>query len=329
MKRVLIAGLLLLLADVTNAAGGETLVVAGVFADSSVAAPYLQLRTDRGRDEYKLGISGWTVEGSFVRELDRNRALLVSADATPLNAHSSEYIYIDGDRAKDLEYENASYRLRGGLRFAHGQRSHTDVQLAALVEQLGEEVDPDLAAFWDDPHAGLDIAYAYSHRTNESPLVSAWDGLELGLRGEVYSGQETWSRIQATEAAAKTRGRLHFRQSVSLMAGDSLNTVNRFLPGGSWDALGASALYGFRYAEYRVDRALIASGGIDYLLPRNWRVGLRASCMRSNVENRCGHALNASTTWKTVGVNIGAGFAPDRDPILYAAVVAPLYRRVR
>ena len=329
MKRTLVAALLILLSDITPAAAGETIVVAGAFVDSSVAAPYLQLRTERGRDEYRFGISGWTIEGSWVRKLSPSRALLFSADATPFNAHSSEYIYVDGERASNLEYENASYRIKGGLRLTHDARSHTDVQLVALSEQLGEEVDPSLARQWNEPYAGVDVAYAYSHRTNENPLVSAWDGLELGLRGEAYSGQETWSRFTATEAAARTRGRLHFRQSITLMAGDSLTIVNRFLVGGSWDALGPTALYGLRYAEYRVDRALVASGGIDYLLPRHWRVGLRASCMRSNVENLCGQAINASTTWKTVGVNMGVGLSPDHDPTLYVAVVAPLYRRVR
>ena len=323
------ATILAILSFVSSADAGETLVVSGVFADSSVAAPYLQFLSTGARDETRLGISGWTVEGSWVRRLSNGRSFLLSADATPFNAHSSDYIYINGERAPELEYENASYRLRTGLRFQHDVRSRTDVQVAVLTEVLGNDVDPALAAYWDAPFAGLDVAYAWSERSNEKPLVSAWDGLEFGIRGEAYAGEETFGRITATEAAAMTRGRFHLRQSLALMSGHSLNTVSRFLAGGSWDALGTAALYGFRYAELRVEHAAVANGGVDYLLPRNWRAGVRTSCMVSDVEDVCGHALNASTTWRTVGVNFGVGFSPDRDPAAYVAVVAPLYRRVR
>jgi len=324
--------LLLLWPMAAGAADGETLLVSGALVDSSIAAPLIELRLDPvGRDEYRFSVSGWTLEGMWRRELSPSRTLLASADATPLHAHSSNRIYLAGTRMRDLEYENASYRLKAGVRFIHTARSATELQVVGLSEQLGSGSDPVLARFWDRPYTGIEFAHTYSNQTGESPLIAAWDGIELSVRGDSYAGQETWSRITVAEAASRTLGHFDLQQSLTVMNGKSLNMINRFLVGGSWDVLGANALYGFRYAEFRVDRAVIASGGVDYVLPRNWRIGVRGSHLRSNVANVSGHAINASTTWRTFGVNFGVGIphrsAGENDPVVYMALVAPLYRK--
>ncbi len=313
-------------------AEGETLLVTGALVDTSIAAPLIDLRFDPvGRDEYRFSVSGWTLEGMWRRELSPSRTLLVSADATPLNAHSSDRIYVAGTRMRNLEYDNASYRVKGGMRFIHSARSATEVQVVGLSEQLGSGVDPALARIWDRPYAGIEFTHTWSDKTAKNPLIAAWDGMELSVRGETYAGQQAWSRVTVAEAASRTLGRFDLQQSLTVMNGKSLNMINRFLVGGSWDVLGPNALYGFRHAEFRADRAVIANGGIDYLLPRNWRVGVRGSHLRSNVANVSGHAINASTTWRTFGVNFGVGIphrsAGENDPVVYMALVAPLYKR--
>lgn len=331
MKLNLAALLVVLLATPQTTAdetrSDETLLVSGAFVDSSLAAPFLQLRMDRGRDQYRLGFSGWTAEGTWTRHLSPTREWMLLADATPLYAHNSNRIYVDGERANELEYDNASYRIRSGVRWKRGQHARSEAYVVALTEQLGDGVEPALAAYWENPYAGVEVAHTYSLKSNEHPLVAAWDGVELAIRAETYIGDERWSRIAVSEAASMTHGRFDWRQSFTLLTGQSLNVVNRHLVGGSWDALGGNTLYGFRYGEYRVDRAVIVSAGADYLLPRNWRIGVRGSHMRSNVANPWGHAINASTTWRTFGVNMGLGFPSEGDPTVYLALVAPLYRR--
>lgn len=296
-------------------AAEDQMLVAGAVVDSSIAAPTLEWRVNRNNgDAYRLGISGWTIDGSW-----RRKALVLSADVTPIHAHNSNRIYVNGDRAAD--YDNASYRVKAGVRLAA-----TEINVVGLSERV-DNVDPAIARFWDKPYVGLEIAHTYSAKTAENPLIAAWDGVELSARGETYAGRESWSRLSLSEATSRTFGRIDLRQSLTLLNGKSLNVVNRFLVGGSWDVLGGTALYGSRYGEYRVQRAAIANGGADYLLPQNWRAGVRGSYMRSDAANTWGTAINASTTWRTFGLNMGVGFPENGDPLGYISVVAPLYRR--
>lgn len=316
---------LVLAASAAFGAEPQKLLVASVFVDPSIAAPVVRYSVDRGDGtSYALGLSGWTVDGEWTRRLSDSRALRFTADATPLNAHNSDRIYVNGRRAPELEYDNASYRARGGLRWTHSPRSTTDVLLVGLYESV------DLAR-WDHPYAGVELAHTYSIRNASESLISSFDGIEVTGRAELFAGNESWSRLSVIESAGRSFGRVHLRQSVALLQGSSLDTVNRFLAGGSWDALGGTAIYGLRYGELRLERAVIASGGADVRIGGNWRAGVRGSYVDGDTEATYGHALNVATTWKTIGVNLGVGIPEKRDgegdPIVYAALIVPLYKK--
>lgn len=310
----------------------EKLVVSSLLVDSSIAAPVLQLRVDRSNgDGYALGLSGWTVGGEWRRHLAPSKSLLLSADVTPLHAHSSNRIYLDGRRARDLEYDDASYRVRGGLRFTPSSHATTDVLLVGLKESIRNQSDPALTAFWKRPFAGVEIVHTASWLQSRHPLVAISEGIEVTARGEAMFGDRSWSGVSIGESGGRQFGRIHLREAVMAMTGSRLNTVNRFLVGGSWDLLGPSAFYGSRYAEYRVQRGVTGSLGGDVTIAGNWRAGVRASYLRSDAAHALGTSLNASTTWKTVGLNLGVGSARQqhgrRHAVAYAAIVAPLYRK--
>lgn len=312
---------LLFTAATVFAAEPEKLLVASVFADSSIAAPVLRYSVDRGDGtSYEIGLSGWTVDGEWTRAFSPSRAWHVAVDATPINAHNSDRIYVNGRRAPELEYDNASYRARGGLRLTHGPRATTDVLLVALYESV------DLPR-WDKPYVGVEVAHTYSVQSSSTPLISAFDGIEVTGRAELMAGQENWTRLSVIEQAGRTYGRLHLRQSLTLLHGSSLDVVNRSLAGGSWDALGGTAIYGLRYGELRLERAGIASGGADVRVARNWHVGIRGSVVNTDDQWLHGHALNFAGTWKTIGANFGVGIPEDGDAVVYGALIVPLYKR--
>lgn len=305
----------------------KKLLVSSAFADPSLVAPVVRLDVDRGDGtSYAVGLSGWTIDGEWTRRLTESRALRLTLDATPLNAHNSNLMYVNGTRAEELEYENASYRARGGMRFAHGARGTTDVLLVALYENVSN-VPSAVADRWDSPYAGVEVAHTYSVMNAREPLVGAFDGIEVTARGEVFSGNENWSRVMLVEQAGRNIGRFHLRQSLSIMTGSSLDVVNRFVVGGSWDALGGTAVYGTRYGELRLGRAVIASGGADVRLPRQWRVGIRGSYVGGDDDSTYGHAVNASKIWKTIGANFGVGVSENSDATFYAALIVPLYQK--
>ncbi len=329
-KLAFVASVVLLTAGRVRA--DSKLLVSSLLVDSSIAAPVVQFRVDNSDgDGYVLSLSGWTLGGELRRRRSPSSSWLLSADLTPLHAHSSNRIYVDGRRAKDLEYDDASYRVKHGLRFSSTPHSVTDLQIVILKESIGGLSDPDLLAFWKRPYAGVEIAHTRSYRTSSHPLVAASEGIEVTARGEAFVGEKIWSRFSIAESGGRQSGRLHLRQAVTVMTGRRLNRVSRFLVGGSWDTLGPGGFYGSRYAEYRVQRGVSASVGGDWSIVGNWRAGLRASYLNGDAVNAFGTALNASTTWKTIGVNLGIGSARQehgrRHATFYAAIVAPLYQK--
>lgn len=325
MKHTLAA--LLLFAAAAASAEEKRLLVSSAFGDPSLVAPVVRYDVDRGDGTtYAVGLSGWTIDGEWNRRLSESRALRFTADATPLNAHNSNLIYTNGTRDEALEYENAAYRVRGGMRFTPGARSTTDVLLVALYEDVSN-LPLAVAQRWSSPYAGVEVAHTYSIMNAREPLIGAFDGIELAAHGEVFAGDESWTRVSLVERAGKNVGRFHLRQSLAVMNGSALDIVNRFVVGGSWDALGGTAVYGLRYGELRVERAIIASGGADIRLPRQWRAGIRGSWIDADNGSTHGHAINVSKIWKTIGANFGVGRSADDDVTFYGALIVPLYQK--
>ena len=328
--RAVISLLLVLLPAFPLFAIEGKLLVSGIFADSSIAGPALRFTSDDGKgNKYAFGLTGRVIDGEWVRKQSGRRSLVLGAELTPFNAHNSDRQFVNGERVHELEYDSSAYRVRGGFRFTHDARSTTDVFLVGLMENADEAPDPAVRAFWDKPFYGIDASHTFIITESERPLVSSWDGFAITGRAEVFTGEETWSRWSFSERGAKQFGKIHLRQSVTSMTGKSLDVVSRFQVGGSWDVLGDTAMYGFKYGEYRVKRAILANAGADYVLPRDWRVGVRATYLNSDVDNTYGASLNVTKIWKTFGFNFGAGKAQDRggdtEPVLYFGLIAPLY----
>ena len=306
------------------------LLVAGVFADSSIAGPALRFTNDDGKgNKWMVGLTGRVIEGEWQKPMSGTRFLVLGAELQPFNAHNSDRQFVNGERVDELEYEGSAYRVRGGLRFMPNPRSTTDVFLVGLVEDADEAPQPGVRQFWDKPYYGVDLSHTFNITRGERPLVSSWDGFAIVARVEAYTGDETWSRVSLAERGAKQFGKIHLRQSVMGMNGKSLNVVSRFQVGGGWDVLGDTAMYGFKYGEYRIARGVLANAGADYVLPRDWRIGVRASYLHSDVDKTYGASLNATKIWKTFGFNFGVGAAEERggdsEPVVYFGLIAPLY----
>jgi hypothetical protein len=303
----------------------QTIVVASVLVDPSIAAPTVELRAPN----YRIGVAGWTAYADMTRSVSERTSVILLLDATPTNAHNSNRIFMNGQRERTLEFDSASYRVRGGIRQTWSPRSESDILVVGLYESIeGAAVAP-IAAYWEKPYTGVELIHRYSSITSSNPLVGSFEGIEYTARAEMFTGETNWQRLSVEQRAGKSFGKVHLRESVTILHGDSLNVVNRFLAGGSWDILGGTALYGYRYGEFRVERGVIANAGIDYRVAGNWQAGLRASHLSSDVEDTWGYAVTASTTWKTFGVSLGLG-VPERsnsDPVFSIALVAPLYRK--
>jgi len=318
-----------------------SLLVSSVFADSSVVVPVVSYRHgDPKGIEYRVGVSGWTVDGQWTARRSPLHSLLFAADLTPLNAHNSDRVYEEGERREDLDYENASYRARGGVRFHLGDGTtngdsttdHTtiDVLLVGLYESVSG-LSTRAMNRWDRPYAGLEVAYGFRNVRAERPLIAQIDGLEITVRGEGFVGEDEWTRITYSQQWGNTLGRFHLRQGSFAVLGTADDFVNRSLIGGSWDALGGTAVHGLRQGELRTSHGIGGNFGTDVRFAGNWFVGPRLSLLISE-DIIQGYALNVSGTWRTVGFSGGVAIAESTDyrrteRQFYAALIVPLYRR--
>ncbi|HKR62363.1 MAG TPA: hypothetical protein VJZ00_01425 [Thermoanaerobaculia bacterium] len=287
-------------------ASADVRVLSGaVLIEPGQAAPVLKLRNiGTNGTTWELGVSGWTMSA----EIERRR-FFANVALTPLHAHSSNRIYVDGHRARELEFDSSSYIGTAGMRFHSNDRMTTE-----LAGVLGRD---------ESTYAGVTLAQRYRRVTASDPFDTRIDGVELSALGELYSGGGTWSRLTLMESAGRTMGRVHLRQSAAVVAGSHLNRVRDFLLGGSWDALGPTAIFGRHYAEYRVTRGIVANAGADYTLTPRWTLGARVSAFRAPSADATGAALQ--TTMHIRGAHVTVGVA--NRGLVYGSVSAAAFLR--
>ena len=321
MRSSVALALLLLLASAVNA---DTRLFTGtVLVEPGLAAPSLALRNigaDDGMWEFR--IDGWTASASVERPAERRRVFLASITATPYSAHSSRRMYADGERERALEFDSASYTIRGGMRIRGGEHATTELAALAGRDVIGDDAPPALRERWDAPYAGLVASQRYARVTARDPFDGRIHGFELGAWAEVYSGKRTWSRLTLTESAGRPIGRVHLRQSAAMLAGSNLDTVSAFLVGGSWDLLGPTAVYGRHYAEYRIERGIVANAGSDYTLTPRWGIGVRGSALRAPSITEYGAAVQ--TTVRVSGIRLTVGVAQQN--MFYATLTGAAFQ---
>jgi len=129
-------------------------------------------------------------------------------------------------------------------------------------------------------------------------------------------------------------GRFIAGERASVLTGRSLNRVSAFLAGGSWPAGDLRPLYGFRYAELRLDRAVTATGDLQFLLRDSLSVTGHVSALHANDLDAHGAAIDMTWSWRGIAFRAGVG-VPHADgrsnehPVFYASVLSATFVRAR
>jgi hypothetical protein len=99
------------------------------------------------------------------------------------------------------------------------------------------------------------------------------------------------------------------------MYGTHLDTVNAFLPGGSWDIIGPAAVYGTRYAEFRVNKGAVLGAGADYAIGA-WELGVRGSVIRAPRLHASGRMFQVAR--RLAGIHYAAAVGTSRGHTTFA-----------
>ena len=304
------------------------------YESTQLVVPVIALHSsdDRGV-EWNMWVTGWTLGADrSVARTARSR-WRVLARVTPVNAHASNYVYVDGRRSPAASYSAASIDLGGGLEVAHTQRWTGIYRGIALYERVGRSQSADIRHFWDRPFVGAETSQSYARIRSETLFGMRWDGLKADVSAQIYTGTRTWSRVRAAVGAGRRAGPLFVSGRTAVFTGQSLNTVNAFLTGGSWDLATPDLLAGYRYAEFRVSRAATIGAGLDLRIHGAWEVGVRSAYLRSPRLDRRGTAVQVMTVWRGAVVNAGvampqvAAARARGHAVLFATITAAVIKR--
>ncbi len=273
-----------------------------------VVVLYIPSETEIG---YSVGVLGWTLSGGISKNINRAIAYGVSAEITPLNSHNSNTVYRNGKEDQSLTYKNRTAQLRASMTINHTVGWKSELALLGLYESVADLRDKRIIDFWKSPFAGIEIQENYSSTTSNEPLRFRFDGLHCSGKMQLYYGSKSWWKGEFTFGAGKKLGNYFLNGSGAYLAGNSLNIVNQFLVGGSWDILTSTALYGYHYAEFRLNKALLISGGIDVEVVENVEIGFRVGYLNSSVEKTYGECLKISSVWQGISFNAGISFPED------------------
>ncbi|HEV7574043.1 MAG TPA: hypothetical protein VGQ21_21315 [Thermoanaerobaculia bacterium] len=309
------------IAVTTARADDLKVLTAAVLYESGLAAPSIELRSVAADGSlWRAGINGWSISLGRERLLTHDRRLIFEMTATPYDAHSSKRIYRDGVRRRDLEFDDAALIARAALRFRESEHAFIEPGVVIGKEIIGNNAPAALRDAWRSPYAGVTVTQRVRFITAEDPFTNRIDGIDVAATGEAYHGNRTWTRAIVSENAGRSFGRIHLRQSLAAYRGSSLDTVSAFLIGGSWDLLGSTAVYGRRYAEFRVNRGINANGGVDFSVTRSLDLGLRVSAFRSGPTHTTGTMLQV--TQRLGGYRLTAGVGRSNHRTTVVATVA-------
>src|SRR5712692_6216497 len=255
---------------------------------SLIAPLVLVFIPSQSESDWTLGILGWTVSGEWAKRLSPVATVKISTEFTPLNSHSSNYVYRNGNRDEDLNYRDLTLEVKGGLKLQHTNRWASEFNVVGLYEGISGLDDENVLNYWKRPFAGIEITDTYSHVISDDIFQSRWDGIKASGGAELFLGSAMWWRSSFSLSVGKKLGWMFLRAGSSFLLGNSLNTVNQFLVGGLWDIPGTNSVYGYHYAEFRLDRCYLVSGGIDMLLGGDWELGVRVGYLNSPVTIRYG-----------------------------------------
>ena len=302
------------------------------YQSKPILAPVVFLVSSRDDDrEWAIGVTGWTLAADAKQTLGPTWKRHAYIRMTPIHAHASTTIFVDGRRNRSEEFSDASLELGGGFEVAHRQGWTGAYRLIATYDAVSGLRDPSAEHFWRRPFFGVDVSQHYQRVTSDDVFRPRWDGFKADASLRVLTGAETWSQLRANAGAGRHAGQWFFRVNASAFAGHSLNTVSAFLIGGSWDVSSPDVLPGYHYAEFRLMSGGTIVGGVDMRVRGPWEVGVRSGVMYRDAVPISGTAIQLTTVWRGALFSAGLAF-PHRAPRqgdrvhLFATVGAAIVR---
>lgn len=305
---------------VSRAAAEEPLTVAlGAAGESSTAvvAPTVYVRAPLD-DRHLLWASqiGWTSSLGYEARLSRQTALLLEIRGTPWRANLADVAFQDGRLVEEGTFEAAQLVGDVGIRYS-GESDHRAELALAIFHPFVEGLPAETLDRWNTLHIGARLHLRAAWLRSDDPLRGRSDGLSLRADVRGFVGSSPWVDARIAVQGGRRWGRFFLSGSLSGFHITSADAFSRVAVGGSWDALGADAVYGFPLGAYRLASGAVLSVRSDIVLFGPLELGLRGSALASPDGLSYGGAVQLMLRVWGVDIHAGVGlgrpenFAPN------------------
>lgn len=274
-----------------------------------LVAPIVLFSWRNSSSELDLSQWGWTSALDWERKLSPDWSVLAGAELTPWHGHASNLLYAYGKRARNREFRDTSTEIRLGIRRRMAQVVSMDARILLNKEWISGAAD-ELESMWRSPYIGFEVAKSLEIMRSYDPYRFRFDGWRISATVRGSLGAVPFWRASILASAGRKLGVTFIRASVAGLRSSSSNLVAQWLVGGSWDALGATALYGHPYAEYRISTAVVGNGGVDLRVYGEWELGVRTGVLASSSGTHHGQFAQVSTIVSGLSFYAGVGL-PD------------------
>ena len=277
-----ILGLALTILCVGRAAAEDPLTVAlGAAGESGtvVVAPTVYIRAPLN-ERHLLWASqiGWTSSLGYQALLSRRTTFLLELRGTPWRANLADVAFQDGALTEVGTFEAAQLWGDMGIR-VHGESEHRAELAFVVLRPFVEGLQSETLDRWNRFHLGARLHPSAAWLRSDDPLRGRSDGLSLRADVHGFLGSSPWVDARVAVQAGRRWGWFFLSGSVSGFHITSADAFSRVPVGGSWDALGVDALYGFPLGAYRLATGGALSLRSDFLLFGPLELGLRGSAL--------------------------------------------------
>jgi hypothetical protein len=259
---------------------------------------------------FQVGMVGWSILLKSEFGLNKELAIGLSQDLSPVNSNASIYQYKAGERDTSLNYENATYLTQLYIKKKHGQSFTSQFNLIALKENVSELNEATLT-FWEEPHFGYSFSGTYKNVGYEDFFNNHWDGKKLQAYFQFFPGKNSWMKGHLSGGTGKKFQKYHATISGKYFFSENLNTVNQFIVGGVWELELLDYLPGTHYGEHRIENGLLVNGRFEKILSESMTLGYRTGILTFADSTVAGHGIKLVKVHQGMVINLGASITSN------------------
>ena len=287
------------------------LVNIGYESPSLIAPALISIYPQQPNKIFQFGMVGWTVLARGEYKIQKNISLGMSFDVTPLNSNGSIYRYENGERDRNLDFENSTFLSQFYVKNKQNRNLTGQINVIILNENVNGLSSEEIESVWGKPYFGFSIHESWRNVKSEDFFNNRWDGNKLSGEFQSFTGKKSFYKGFISGGFGKKLNSSQLVISSKVFFSRNLNEVNQFIVGGSWELELLDFLPGSHYGEYRIDEGILINFRVDHSVKPNIDIGFRSGFLSAGNKNHRGHGLKIMTVFQGIVIHLGTSISGE------------------